>query len=130
MVIATTFSSSYKAMEGGGGGEFQKFCIYKRKTTKTNLMTSIICAFVDGNALLLPPLPKCEKVYHNFLWKNIESCMNHFRNHASQGVLLANFNDGGRSDRGSYSMPKKITTSEFVYPKKTTTVFSITKKIP
>ena len=28
------------------------------------------------------------------------------------------FNDGGRSDRGSYFIPKKSTTSEFVYPKK------------
>ena len=36
------------------------------------------------------------------------------------GDPLTNFNDGGGgvSDRGSYFIPKKITTSEFVYPKK------------
>ena len=33
------------------------------------------------------------------------------------GAPLKNFNDGGGSDRGSYFTPKKITTSEFVYPK-------------
>ena len=32
------------------------------------------------------------------------------------GAPLTNFNDGG-SDRGSYFMPKNITTSEFVYSK-------------
>ena len=42
------------------------------------------------------------------------------------------FNDRGggeRSDRGSYFIPKKITTSESVYPK-ITTFFSIIKIIP
>ena len=38
------------------------------------------------------------------------------------GAPLTNFNDigggGGGYDRGSYFIPKKITTSEFVYPKK------------
>ena len=43
---------------------------------------------------------------------------------------LTNFNDGGGSDRGSYFIPKKITTSEFVYPKKITTFSNIPKKIP
>ena len=38
----------------------------------------------------------------------------------------------GGSNRGSYFIPKKITTSEFVYPKKSLTVvpFSQPKKIP
>ena len=37
------------------------------------------------------------------------------------GAPLTNFNDGGGgggSNRSSYFIPKKITTSEFVYPKK------------
>ena len=35
------------------------------------------------------------------------------------GIPLINFNDGGEgSDRGLYFIPKKITTSEFVNPKK------------
>ena len=37
------------------------------------------------------------------------------------GVPLTNFIDGGGgggSDRGSYFIPQKITTTEFVYPKK------------
>ena len=37
------------------------------------------------------------------------------------GAPLKNFNDGGGggggSDRGSYFIPKKNTTSEFIYPK-------------
>ena len=39
---------------------------------------------------------------------------------------LTNFNDGGGggSDRGSYFIPKKITTSEFVYPKKSQLFFA------
>ena len=36
----------------------------------------------------------------------------------------------GGSDRGSYFIPKKIPTSEFVYPKKSPLFFSIPKKIP
>ena len=36
----------------------------------------------------------------------------------------------GGSDRGSYFIPKKIPTSEFVYPQKIPTFFSIPKKIP
>ena len=33
------------------------------------------------------------------------------------GAPLTNFNDGGVPNRGSYFIPKKITTSKFVYPK-------------
>ena len=36
----------------------------------------------------------------------------------------------GGSDRGSYFIPKKIPTSEFVYPKKSLLFFSIPQKIP
>ena len=47
------------------------------------------------------------------------------------GALFTKFNDGerGGSDRGSYFIPKKITTSEFVYPKKSL-LFSIPQKFP
>ena len=47
------------------------------------------------------------------------------------GAPLTNFNDGGvgGSDRGSYFIPKKITTSEFVY-QKNPYFFNIHKKIP
>ena len=49
------------------------------------------------------------------------------------GALFTKFNDGergeGGSDRGSYFIPKKITTSEFVYPKKSL-FFSIPPKFP
>ena len=44
------------------------------------------------------------------------------------GVPLTNFNDGGGSDRGSYFMPKKITTSVFVYPKKSLPFLAYPKK--
>ena len=37
---------------------------------------------------------------------------------------------GGGGDRGSYFIPKNLTTSEFVYPKKITVFFSIPQKIP
>ena len=49
----------------------------------------------------------------------------------SPGAPLTNFNDGGRgggSDRGSYFIPKKITTSEFVYPKKSQLLLAYPKK--
>ena len=36
----------------------------------------------------------------------------------------------GGSDRGSYFIPQKIPTSEFVYPKKSLLFFSIPQKIP
>ena len=40
----------------------------------------------------------------------------------SPGAPLTYFNDGGGgSNRGSYFIPKKIPTSEFVYPKKSLT---------
>ena len=43
------------------------------------------------------------------------------------GAPLTNFNEGeGGSDRGSYFIPKKIATSEFVYPKKVTTFLAYT----
>ena len=44
---------------------------------------------------------------------------------------LTNFNDGGGgggSDRSSYFLPKKITTSEFVYPKKSLLFLAYPKK--
>ena len=44
------------------------------------------------------------------------------------GGPLTNFNDGGGSDRGSYFIPEKITTSEFVYPQKITTFLAYPKK--
>ena len=40
------------------------------------------------------------------------------------GAPLTYFNDGGGSDRGSYFIPRKIPTSEFVYPKKSVSVFA------
>ena len=45
------------------------------------------------------------------------------------GAPLTNFNDG-RSNRGSYFIPKKITTSEFVYPKKSLLFLAYPKKNP
>ena len=36
-------------------------------------------------------------------------------------ILMTMGGGGGGGDRGSYFIPKKITTSEFVYPKKITT---------
>ena len=50
------------------------------------------------------------------------------------GGSLTNFNDwgeggeGGGSDRGSYFIPKKITTSEFIYPKKSLPLLAYPKK--
>ena len=49
------------------------------------------------------------------------------------GAPLTNFNDGGGgggggSDRGSYFIPKKITTSEFAYPKKSLLFLAYPKK--
>ena len=47
------------------------------------------------------------------------------------GAPLTNFNEGeggGGSDRASYLIPKKITTLEFVYPRKSLLFFSIPKK--
>ena len=47
-------------------------------------------------------------------------------NKCDPGTPLTNFNDGGwgggggRVNRGSYFLPQKIATSEFVYPKKIT----------
>ena len=56
---------------------------------------------------------------------------------STPGSPLTSFNDGGRrgggvggSDRGSYFIPKKITSSEFVYPKKSLSPFFATQKIP
>ena len=49
--------------------------------------------------------------------------------HLSQGPHSHILMTGG-SDRGSYFIPKKIPTSEFVYPKKSLLFFSIPKKIP
>ena len=43
------------------------------------------------------------------------------------GAPLTYFNDGG-SDRGSYFIPKKIPTSEFVYPKKSLLFLAYPKK--
>ena len=55
--------------------------------------------------------------------------------HTTPGAPLTNINDqggggGGRSDRGSYFIPKKITTSKFVYPKKSFSLFFTTQKNP
>ena len=48
------------------------------------------------------------------------------------GAPLTYFNDGGGggggSDRGSYLIPKKIPTSEFVYPKKSLLFLAYPKK--
>ena len=46
------------------------------------------------------------------------------------GAPLTYFNDGGGrgSDRGSYFIPKIITTSKFVYPKKSLLFFSMPKR--
>ena len=46
------------------------------------------------------------------------------------GSPLTNFNDGGGggSDRGSYFISKKITTSEFVYPKTSLLILAYPKK--
>ena len=46
------------------------------------------------------------------------------------GTPLTYLNDeeGGGSDRGSYIIPKKITTSEFVYPKKSLLYLAYPKK--
>ena len=41
---------------------------------------------------------------------------------------LRYFNDAGESDRGSYFIPKKMPTSEFVYPKNSLLFFIIFKK--
>ena len=48
----------------------------------------------------------------------------------TQGAPLTNFNDegGGGSNRGSYFVPEKITTSEFVYPKKSLLFLAYPKK--
>ena len=43
------------------------------------------------------------------------------------GAPLTYFNDGG-SDRGSYFIPQKIPTSEFVYPKKSLLFLAYPKK--
>ena len=44
---------------------------------------------------------------------------------SSPGAPLTFFNDreGGGGDRGSYFIPKNLTSSEFVYPKKITVFF-------
>ena len=57
------------------------------------------------------------------------------RVHLPPGAPLTNFNDGvggrgGGSDRGSYFIPQKITTLEFVYPKKSLLFLAYPKKIP
>ena len=48
------------------------------------------------------------------------------------GAPLTYFNDGGGgeggSDRGSYFIPQKIPTSEFVYPKKSLLFLTYPKK--
>ena len=50
------------------------------------------------------------------------------------GAPLTNFNDGGggegMSGRGSYFYTQKITTSGFVFPKKSLLFVSIPQKIP
>ena len=46
------------------------------------------------------------------------------------GAELTNFNDKGEGGGGSNFIPKKITTSEFVYPKKSLLFFSIPQKNP
>ena len=43
------------------------------------------------------------------------------------GAPLKNFNDGG-SNRGSHFIPKRITTSEFVYPKESLLFLKYQKK--
>ena len=48
-------------------------------------------------------------------------------NYIDPRAPLTNFNDG-RSDRGSYFIPKKITPSEFVYPKKSLHFLAYHKK--
>ena len=48
--------------------------------------------------------------------------------YVSPGAPLTYFNDGGGSDRGSYFIPKKIPTSEFVYPKKSLLFLAYPKK--
>ena len=62
------------------------------------------------------------------------------RREEGPGAPLTNFYDGGGGDRGSYFIPKKITTSEFVYrkrsilfltyPKKSLSSFFATQKNP
>ena len=45
-------------------------------------------------------------------------------------TLMTEGGGGGGSDRGSYFVPKEITSSEFVYPKKSLSPFFATQKIP
>ena len=47
------------------------------------------------------------------------------------GAPLTNFNDGGGGgNKGLYFIPKKITTLEFVYPKKSLLFLAYPQKIP
>ena len=48
----------------------------------------------------------------------------------SQILMTVGGGGGGGSDRGSYFIPQKITSSEFVYPKKSLSPFFATQKIP
>ena len=45
-------------------------------------------------------------------------------------ILMTGWGGGGGSDRGSYFKPQKITTSEFVYPKKSLVFLAYPKNIP
>ena len=62
--------------------------------------------------------------------RNVLKCYKSLR--SDPGAPLTNFNDkgggGGGSDRGSYITPKKITPSEFVYPKKSLLFLACPKK--
>ena len=57
-------------------------------------------------------------MFCNLLFNNVGKLAKLNSCHSIPGAPLTNFNDRGGSDRGSYFIPKKITTSEFVYPKK------------
>ena len=76
-----------------------------------------VCFLYGANDPLIRGEPSCGKLA---LGQNIRSL----------GAPLKNFNDGGGGgvDRGSYFIPKKITTSEFVYPKKSLLFLAYPKK--
>ena len=80
---------------------------------------------VDVNLFCTKTYPVCDvsvskalrltlRTVRKVSWENHSKC-----NQKTPGAPLINFNDGGGgSDRGLYFIPKNITTSEFVYPKK------------
>ena len=68
----------------------------------------------------------CQRVYKLWLAALRQNCGSNSTPQGPRSQILMT----GRSDRGSYFIPQKITTSEFVYPKKSLSPLSQPQKTP